>query len=121
MSADQKIVNFRVKGEPPVQAGAALYSNFLGVSRVGTEVQFEFIFLDLNQLAMMVEQMKAAAAAVVPEVEGRTVAKIVMPAVSFIQVREQFEKIYAALREMGLVPQVPEVSDEHRDSATRVG
>jgi len=96
--SEQKIVNFKVKGEPPVQAVPALYSNFLGVSRVGTDVQFEFVFLDLNQVAMVLEQFKTGDVTVGPEVEGKTVAKVVMPAVTFMQVHEQFEKIFAALK-----------------------
>jgi hypothetical protein len=96
--SEQKAVNFKVKGEPPVQAVPALYSNFLAVSRVGTDVQFEFVFLDLNYMAMMLEQFKTADVTVAPEVEGKTVAKVVMPAVAFMQLHEQFEKIFAALK-----------------------
>src|SRR5579859_4050925 len=36
VSEEKKLLNFKVRGEPPVQAGPALYSNFLAVSRVGT-------------------------------------------------------------------------------------
>jgi hypothetical protein len=108
-----------IPGEPPVQAEPPLYSNFLAVSQVGTEVQFEFIFLDLNQVAVMIEQLKSSDVTVVPEVEGKTVVKVVMPAASFVQLREQFEKIFAALK--GMLPMVPEVKNEQRSSSTKVG
>jgi hypothetical protein len=116
---EQKILNFKVKGEPPVQAVPPLYSNFLAVSQVATEVQFEFIFLDLNQVAVMIEQLKSSDVTVVPEVDGKTVVKVVMPAASFVQLREQFEKVFAALK--GMLPAVPEVKDEQRSSSTKVG
>lgn len=119
MSTEQKILNFKVKGQPPLQAVPALYSNFLAVSQVGAEVQFEFIFLDLNQVAGLIEQLKSSDVTVVPEVDGKTVVKVVMPAASFVQLREQFDKIFAALK--GLLPNVPEVTDEQRSSTTKVG
>ena len=113
--SEQKVVNFKVKGEPPVQAVSALYSNFLAVSRVGTDVQFEFVFLDLNYMAVMLEQLKAADVTVTPEVEGKTVAKVVMPAVAFVQLQEQLEKVFAALK--AELPKVPEVENEQRTSS----
>lgn len=113
--SDQKVQNFRVKGEPPVQAVPALFSNFLAVSRVGTEVQFEFVFLDLNYMAVILEQLKAADVTVTPEVEGKTVAKVVMPAATFVQLYGQFEKIFAALK--AELPVVPEVPNEQRTSS----
>lgn len=113
--SEQKVQNFKVRGEPPVQAVPALYSNFLAVSRVGTDVQFEFVFLDLNFMAAMLEQFKAADVTVTPEVEGKTVAKVVMPAVTFVQLYGQFEKIFAALK--AELPAVPEVPNEQRTSS----
>lgn len=115
--SEKKVQNFKVKGEPPVEAVSALYSNFLGVSRVGTEVQFEFVFLDLNYMAQMLEQLKAADVTVTPEVEGKTVAKVVMPAVAFMQLHEQFATIFAALK--AELPIVPEVPNEQRTSSVR--
>jgi hypothetical protein len=112
-----KVQTFQVKGEPPVQAVPALYSNFVGVSRVGTDVQFEFVFLDLNYLAVMLEQLKASDVTVSPEIEGKTVAKVVMPAATFIQMQGQLEKIFAALK--AELPKLQEVADEQRSS--RVG
>ena len=113
--SEQKVINFKVKGEPAVQAVPALYSNFLAISRVGTDVQFEFVFLDLNYMAMMLEQFKAADVTVAPEVEGKTVAKVVMPGVTFVQSWEQLEKIFTALK--AELPKVPEVENEQRTSS----
>ncbi len=112
---EPKVQNFRVKGEPPVQAVPALYSNFLAVSRVGTDIQFEFIFLDLNQFATLIEQFKDANITMTPELEGKTVAKVVMPAATFIQLRQQFEKIFEALKE--IMPKMPEVKHERPRSS----
>jgi len=117
--AEQKILNFKVKGEPPVQVSPPLYSNFLAVSQVGTEVQFEFIFLDLNQVATLIEQQKLSDIAAAPEVDGKTVVKVVMPAASFVQLRDQFEKIFAKL--MAILPTMPEAINEQRSSSSKVG
>jgi hypothetical protein len=113
---EQKILNFRVKGEDPVQAVSALYSNFLAVSRVGTDVQFEFIFLDLNLVAGILEQLKKAGKPDVPELQGKTVAKVVMPAATLIQLRDHFENLFRALEEV--VPKIPEAQ---HDRGSKVG
>jgi hypothetical protein len=111
VSADeQKILNFRVRGEDPVQAVSALYSNFLAVSRVGTDVQFEFIFLDLNLMAVALEQLKKADKPSIPDVQGKTVAKVVMPAATFIQLREHFENLFRALEEV--IQKTPEAQHD---------
>ena len=73
--------------QPPNEAVSALFSNFLSLSRVGTEVQFEFIFLDLNNLAVMLNQLKQEEAKQSPIVKGKTIAKLVMPAASFYSVK----------------------------------
>lgn len=94
---EKKTLNVRVKGEDPVQAVSALYSNFLAVSRVGTDVQFEFIFLDLNVMAGMLEELKKAEKPSVPDLTGKTVAKIVMPGLSVKQLRQHFENVFDSL------------------------
>ena len=112
---DQKILNFRVKGEDPVHAVPALYTNFLAVSRVGTDVQFEFIFLDLNLVAGMLEQLKNAEKPGVPDLQGKTVAKLVMPAANFIQLREHFDNLFRALEEV-----VPKMQEAQHDRSSIV-
>jgi hypothetical protein len=114
-----KLIRFSVQGQPPLEAASALFSNFLAVSRLGTEIQFEFVFLDLNQMATVVDQFKAAGVNVSPVVQGKTVAKIVMPAAAFSQLKEQFEKIFEAIEQ--LVPKAPEEQNERRSSSTIAG
>jgi hypothetical protein len=120
--SDKTILNFQVKGE--VQGGGipTLFSNFLAVSQVGTEVQFEFVFLDLNVLAGMIEQFKASGVTPNPSVEGKTVARVVMPAAVFVQMREHFDKIFGVLAQEGILPKVSEnKKDERHSTSTVVG
>lgn len=93
---DKPDLTFQVRGEEPREAIPALFSNFLAVSRVGTEVQFEFVYLDLNVIANLIKAATEAATgskASLPEVTGKTVAKIVMPAASFVQIKEHLLKL----------------------------
>jgi len=96
---EQRRLNIKVRGEEPVDAVAALYSNFLAVSRVGTDVQFEFVFLDLNKVALTMEHLKRTEQTEAPELQGKTVAKVVMPAATVLQLKEHFETIFRALEE----------------------
>jgi hypothetical protein len=109
-----KVINFSVQGQPPLEAAAALFSNFLAVSRLGTEIQLEFVFLDLNQMAVALEQLKASGVTASPVVQGKTVAKVVMPASAFAQLKQQFEKIFEAIDQM--VPKAPEEQNDRRNS-----
>jgi len=103
----KKILNFKVRGEDPTQSTSALYSNFLAVARVGNEVQFEFIFLDLSKVATMIEQLENATETVEPpDLQGKTVAKVIMPAASLIQLKEHFNRIFSAIEEMTSTPEV---------------
>jgi hypothetical protein len=110
--SDNGVRVFQVKGEAPLETGPALFSNFLAVSRVGTEVQFEFIFLDLNQVAAMLTN--PGEVNVPLTLVGKTVTKIVMPAAAFVQVKEQLDKIFEAFKE--IVPKSQEVENERRSS-----
>ena len=114
-----KVINFSVQGQPPLEAAAAIFSNFLAVSRLGSEIQFEFVFLDLNQMALALEQFKAAGVTASPVVQGKTVAKIVMPAAAFAQLQGQFEKVFEGIKQ--LVPKAPEEQNERRSSSTLAG
>ena len=93
---------FSVKGQDPREAGPALFSNFLAISRLGTELQFEFVFLDLNQLATVLkdekeQKVKEGETGSPTTIVGRTVAKVVMPAVSFVQLREHINGLFDAI------------------------
>ncbi|MGB6483008.1 MAG: hypothetical protein WBE86_05925 [Candidatus Acidiferrales bacterium] len=98
MSKVKQII-VQVTGQPPLEAVPALHSNFVGISRAGGEVQFEFIFVDLNQIANMTQHNEAAAqSGTVFPVTGKTIAKIVMPAENFIQLEPHLEKIFSAIK-----------------------
>jgi len=114
VSQETKPQTFEIQGQAPLDSTPALYSNFVAISRVGTEVQFEFVFLDLNQIAKMLAEPKATSSEL-PAVQGKTVAKIVMPAVSFVQLKEQLAKIFEALE--AILPRVPEAENERRNSS----
>ena len=115
--AEQPSHTFQVKGQAPKDAASPLYSNFLAVSRVGSDVQFEFIFLDLGQIASMMEAKGDKAEDLPERLEGKTIAKIVMPATSFIQLKDQFSKIMKAIDE--LLQQNPEVQHERSHARSR--
>jgi hypothetical protein len=87
------LVMIKVQGESPMDAPPALYSNFLGIARVATDVQFEFVFLDLNQVAQIIQGGQGSEAAA--PVTGQTVAKIIMPAAAFVQLKEHLTKVMA--------------------------
>ena len=55
--AERKQLPLRVVGEDPRQAASPIFSNFVGISHVGREVQLEFIFLDINQIAQEMENI----------------------------------------------------------------
>ncbi len=114
MSQEPKLQTFEIQGQPPLDVAPALYSNFVSISRVGTEVQFEFVFLDLNQIAKILAEPRSSPSEP-PTVQGKTVAKVVMPAVSFVQLKEQLAKIFEALEE--ILPKVPEDKNERRGSS----
>ena len=83
-----------IKGQGQFAADPPLFSNFLAISRAGTEVQFEFVFLDLNYIAQLIESAKNTQRKDPFEVEGQTVTKVVMPAAVFLQIREHLNKMF---------------------------
>ena len=120
MSNPPKVM-FQIRGQDPLEADPALYSNFVAISRVGTDVQFEFVFLDLNYVANLIESKKAKGNATDPDSEqesvtGKTVAKIVMPAASFIQIKEHVEKLFGVIEE--ILAKKQEGIDERRTGST---
>jgi hypothetical protein len=94
----------KVQGEPPMEAPPALYSNFLGIARVATDVQFEFIFLDLNQVAQIIQAGQGAAADPAP-VTGQTVAKIIMPAAAFVQLKDHIMQLMSDIEKNLATPE----------------
>ena len=96
-------LTLRVVGEEPLDAEVPVFSNFVAVSQAGSEVQFEFVFLDLNQVAKLAAELEASGGAKQPEdvLQGRTVAKVIVPVASFVQLKthlnQMFEKLEAKI------------------------
>ena len=87
-----------IRGEDPLRALSPYYSNFVSISRHGADIQLEFIFVDINQLAVLGEAVKKGSLTGQPhEVVGKTVAKIVMPGQNFLQIRDHLNAIFQAL------------------------
>ncbi len=92
---------------PPVLAA---FANFVQISRVATEVQFEFLFVDINQLALTVQKAKESPTQEPEKLSGLTVAKVVLPGLSFMQVREHVNQIFDAIeKDLGKLPDAKEV------------
>lgn len=105
----------QVRGQDSLEACPAMYSNFVSISRVGADVQLEFLFLDLNFLAQLTLQMNALPTEIERQeflakqvITGKTVSKIVMPGFVFFQLREHLDQIFNALGEI-LMKQEPNV------------
>ena len=100
-------LTFRVFGEDPLDAGPPLFANFVGIASSGNEVQLEFVYLDINQLALRFGQpgVDDVPTAGVPEatgnveLHGKTVAKIVVPASSFLQLQGHLDTLFKRLKE----------------------
>ena len=94
--AERKHLQFRVVGEDPRMASPPLFSNFVGIAHVGKEVQLEFMFLDLNQVAAKMESTSSTPGEPVL-FEGKTVAKIVIPSWAFLQLKDHLASILKKL------------------------
>jgi hypothetical protein len=96
----RKEMMVQVTGQPPLETDPALFCNFVGISRVASEVQFEFIFLDLNQVAQMLQSADKAenTSATLPPIAGKTVVKVIMPSASFVQLKPHLEKIFTDIQ-----------------------
>jgi hypothetical protein len=96
-------VMIQVRGEEPIDAPPALFSNFLGIARVATDVQLEFVFLDLNQVAQIIQAGQVEGTGSPSPVTGQTVAKIIMPASAFLQLKDHIVQLMADI-EKNLAP-----------------
>ena len=100
MQAEKRhMLNFSVRGQNPLEAVSPLFSNFVAISRVGTDVQFEFLFLDINQVAQIIEATKAGQSPP-SDLVGRTVAKIVVPGMAVLQAKEHLATMFGALEDI---------------------
>lgn len=109
MSDEQKTVSLQVERDD--KPTFAVFSNFLQIARVATDVQFEFLFVDIQQVATALQKARASDEA--PEkLSGVTVAKVVMPALSLMQVKDHLNSILDAIeKELGKLPDAREVHD----------
>ena len=117
MSAEgykKDLVMIKVQGEPAMDAPPALYSNFLGIARVAMDVQFEFVFLDLNRVAQIIQGGQPSEGA--SPVTGQTVAKIIMPAAAFVQLKDHIIQVMSDI-EKNLAP--PEENKNARTNDRR--
>ena len=106
-----------VIGDDPVQSGPPIFANFVAVSHVASEVQLEFIFLDINTLATQIDQVKKGAVPADFTMRGKTVAKIVVPAASFVQLRNHLSVMFDKLEgKHGAQHQQEETSSEGDDA-----
>lgn len=100
MAEDHKQFLLTVRGQDPLDAHAPLYSNFVAIARLGTDIQLEFIFVDINQLALLTEAAKKGSIGNEPQqVIGKTVSKVVMPGHNFLQLKDHLNTLFSALTE----------------------
>ena len=108
--SEERLVTLTLKKDEQSASTPALFSNFLQVSRAATEVQLEFIFVDVNEVAVTLQKAKESKGSQEYSVHGRTVAKLVVPALSFLQVKDHINEIFGAIeRELGKLPGTKEV------------
>jgi hypothetical protein len=105
-------VELKVKMEDPTtQSVPTLFANHVAISRAGTEVQFDFVALDINVLAAKLAQLQSGEAENPVEVAGKTVAKVVVPLHFFMQLETHLQQIFSAVRKEFALN---EVDDERR-------
>jgi len=107
-------LEMKVVLEDPARVSVpTLFGNHLAVSRAGTEVQFEFVAVDINAIATMLSKVSSSTEMPV-EVAGKTVAKIVIPLHVFLQLETHLKVLFAQVRnEFPLDDSESEASNEH--------
>ena len=117
-NAVERLVNVTVTGEDPLNAPLPQFANFVAISQAGTEVQFEFIFLDLNMIATMALEKKGQEK---PEkLRGQTVAKLVVPVANFLQLKDHLSTMFARLEEATHVNNIKTHEEAAREGRRRV-
>jgi len=100
------------------------FANFLQVSSVGNDVQLEFMFVDLSDLAGQIDKAKKEEGSKDFSCSARTVSKMIMPAASFVQLKDHlahmFENLEAQFNEQQLTKKPPKrVGNNMATSAVR--
>jgi hypothetical protein len=108
-------VELKVKLEDPVTMPLpTLFANHVAISRAGTEVQFEFVAMDLNVLATKLAASQAGEIEGPVELAGKTVAKVVVPLHFFMQLEGHLGQLFSGVRQEFAVN---EVDDERERRA----
>lgn len=93
-------VELKVNLEDPVKLSVpTLFANHLAISRAGTEVQFEFVALDINVLATKLAALQSGEAKGPLELSGKTVAKVVVPLHLFMQLEKHLEQLFSSVKQ----------------------
>ena len=105
-----------VRGDERLPPLPAVFSNFVQVARVATEIQFDFLFVDLNSVASTIEKAKQSPQQESAQLYGTPIAKVVVPALSLMQIREHMNHIFDAIeKELGKLPDAKET--QHGDNS----
>lgn len=85
-----------ITGDDPREALPPTFANFVKVSHLGGEVQLEFVFLDLDELGKRIREESSPDFAM----QGKTVAKLVIPVPSFMQLKDHLGGMFAKFEGM---------------------
>jgi hypothetical protein len=85
--------------DPATQSVPTLFANHIAIARAGTEVQFEFVAMDINVLATKLAELASGGAEGPVEVSGKTVAKIVVPLHFFMQLEGHLQQLFSAVKQ----------------------
>jgi hypothetical protein len=109
--SEERRVMLQVKGDDRLAPLPAAFSNFVQVSRVSTEVQFEFLFVDIGSVASAIDGAKKSLDPDPVQLVGIPVAKVVVPALNLMQIRDQMNQIFDGIeKELGRLPRVKEAN-----------
>lgn len=107
-----KRLEMKVVLEDPAIVGVpTLFANHVAVARAGTEVQFEFVAVDINSIATKLAELSDGEVAS-PEVRGKTVTKVVVPLHVFLQLEPHLRGIFSSVRQE-FDPEDNEATNEH--------
>jgi hypothetical protein len=108
--SEQQIILLNIGRDEKTPLVYPSFSNFLQVSRVATEVQFDFLFVDVNEIAVTIQKAKESPGEGPPKLSGVLVARVVLPALNFVQMRDHINGIFDAIeKELGKLPTAKEV------------
>jgi hypothetical protein len=107
--SDGRKITLEVSSDETLSPLHASFSNFVQISRVATEVQFEFLFVDINHVALSIEKARGSSEKEPVKLSGVPIAKVVVPAFNFLQLREHINQMFDAIeREFGITSNAKE-------------